>query len=388
MAQTWTITRRKLLALKIVDTICLPAFWLARRVSPTRAGATVTGEPHVRKILVVELWHIGDVVLATVALAALRRAYPEARITLLAKPHAAELLAKSDLVDEIVVYDFPWTASSGKYDPRRYDSSEIAGLIRRLRAEKFDLSVDCRMDIRSNFLTYAIGARRRLGYDLGGGSRLLTDSVPASPDASHKVVDWLTLLRPVMPHSVLAELDNRNFVPTLVVSPNETAMAEAFLLAHGVGSGDSVVGVHPGASVGRRRWPLESFAEVADRLAERHGTKTVVFVDPEGTGANISLNSGVVIARGSLREFMALVSLCDVFISNDSGPMHIADALGVRVVGVFTTGNPVWHRPYRHGQRFVGRGTGSDFIEYPTVADVLEAAEGALSLHEAVEGAR
>jgi ADP-heptose:LPS heptosyltransferase len=291
-------------------------------------------------------------------------------------------------VDEIVVFDFPWTASSGKYDPRRYDSSEIAGLIRRLRAEKFDLSVDCRMDIRSNLLTYAIAARRRVGYELGGGSRLLTDAMPAFPNASHKVVDWLTLLRPLMPQSVLAELDNREFLPTLAVSPEETATAGACLRSHGIQSGDTVVGVHPGASVGRRRWPLESFAAVADGLAERHGTKTVVFVDPEGSGANISLNGGVVIARGSLREFMALVSLCDLFICNDSGPMHIADALGVRVVGVFTTGNPVWHRPYRDGQLFVGRGTGSDFIEYPTVADVLEAAEDALSLHLAREGVR
>jgi ADP-heptose:LPS heptosyltransferase len=388
MAQTWTITRRKLRAMKLVDTIGFPAFWLARRLSSTRADAASAGEMHIRKILVVELWHIGDVVLATAALGALRRAFPQARITLLAKPHAAELLAKSDLIDEIVVFDFPWTASSGKYDPRRYDSTEMARLVRRLRAEQFDLSVDCRMDIRSNLLTFAIGARRRIGYDLGGGSRLLTDSVPASPDASHKVVDWLTLLRQVMPQSVLAELDNGDFVPTLVVSAEETAKAEAFLRSYGIQIGDTVVGVHPGASVRRRRWPLESFAEVADRLADRHGTKTVVFVDPEGTGANISLNNGVVIARGSLREFMALVSLCDLFICNDSGPMHVADALGVRVVGVFTTGNPVWHRPYRRGQRFIGRGTGSDFIEYPTVADVLEAAEESLSLQEAGEGVR
>jgi ADP-heptose:LPS heptosyltransferase len=388
MAQTWTITRRKLRAMKLVDTIGFPAFWLARRLSSTRADAASAGEMHIRKILVVELWHIGDVVLATAALGALRRAFPQARITLLAKPHAAELLAKSDLIDEIVVFDFPWTASSGKYDPRRYDSTEMARLVRRLRADQFDLSVDCRMDIRSNLLTFAIGARRRIGYDLGGGSRLLTDSVPASPDASHKVVDWLTLLRQVMPQSVLAELDNGDFVPSLVVSAEETAKAEAFLRSYGIQIGDTVVGVHPGASVRRRRWPLESFAEVADRLADRHGTKTVVFVDPEGTGANISLNNGVVIARGSLREFMALVSLCDLFICNDSGPMHVADALGVRVVGVFTTGNPVWHRPYRPGQRFIGRGTGSDFIEYPTVADVLEAAEESLSLQEAGEGVR
>ncbi|HEY8165437.1 MAG TPA: glycosyltransferase family 9 protein, partial [Gemmatimonadaceae bacterium] len=117
-------------------------------------------------------------------------------------------------------------------------------------------------------------------------------------------------------------------------------------------------------------------------------TKTLLFVDPHGVGADTPLKTPGIVAQGPLRQFMALVSQCDLFICNDSGPMHIADALGVRVVGVFTTGNPVWHRPYREGQRFVGRGTGSDFIDYPTVADVIEAAAGALTLHETVETGR
>jgi ADP-heptose:LPS heptosyltransferase len=78
--------------------------------------------------------------------------------------------------------------------------------------------------------------------------------------------------------------------------------------------------------------------------------------------------------RASLREMMALMTCCDIFICNDSGPMHIADALGVPVVGIFTTGNPVWHRPFGENQRFVGRGTGHDFVSYPTREEVLSAA--------------
>jgi ADP-heptose:LPS heptosyltransferase len=382
MAQTWTITPRKILAFKLADTLGFPAFWLARRLEPVSSAATGAVESP-KKILVVELWHIGDVVLATAALAVLRQAWPGARITLLAKPHASELLANSDLVDEIVVFDFPWTAFTGKYNPTRYNSGEISAIIRRLRRERFDLSLDCRMDLRSNLLTYAIGARRRVGFDFGGGGRLLTDPVPASPDSNHKVEDWLTLLRRVVPAAVRIELDDREFLPMLTVSPTERERAVEFLRANGIESGDTVVGIHPGASVGRRRWPLESFVQVAERLAEEHDTKTLVFVDPEGIGDGARVNTSAVFARGPLREFMALVSQCDLFICNDSGPMHIADALGVNVVGVFTTGNPAWHRPYREGQKFVGRGTGSDFLEYPTVDDVFEAAENLLGIESA-----
>jgi len=98
-------------------------------------------------------------------------------------------------------------------------------------------------------------------------------------------------------------------------------------------------------------------------------------VDPEGYGDQMASRSDVKVVRASLREMMALITCCDLFICNDSGPMHIADALGVPLVGIFTTGNPVWHRPVGENQLFVGRGTGHDFVTYPTREEVLMAAE-------------
>lgn len=87
------------------------------------------------------------------------------------------------------------------------------------------------------------------------------------------------------------------------------------------------------------------------------------------------LHSEAHFVRASLREMMALMTCCDVLICNDSGPMHIADALGVPVVGIFTTGNPVWHRPVGDNQLVVGRGTGHGVLRYPTREEVLAAAE-------------
>ena len=103
MAETWGITLGKRLLLATADAVARPfaALLLPRR---KREGDGVW------KILVVELWHIGDVVIATTALQALRARYPDAWITLLAKPHADEILRGSDLVDEIIAFDFPWTA--------------------------------------------------------------------------------------------------------------------------------------------------------------------------------------------------------------------------------------------------------------------------------------
>jgi ADP-heptose:LPS heptosyltransferase len=335
----------------------------------------------IARILVMEPWLIGDSVIATSALVALRHLYPSAHITVLGKAHARELLEHSGLADDVIVADLPWTARTAKYDPRRYDAARMKALFSELRRRNFDLTVDARMDLRSNVVTYATRAPRRIGYDFGGGAFLLTDAVAADPDAHHRVDDWLALLKPL---GLLA--DNREFPPTLRVSEEERRAAVLRLGALGIRPGDRVIGVHGGASDARRRWPIASFARVAETLAQRHGAKVFYFLDPDTDES--SLPPGAPSVRTSLREMMALLAACDLVLCNDSGPMHIADALDVPVVGVFLTGNPVWHRPYRSWQKTVGAGTGHDFQTAPTEADVLRAAEEQLARPPALDYAR
>jgi ADP-heptose:LPS heptosyltransferase len=351
-----------------------------KRIWPPRKAGT---DP-VKRILVMELWLLGDVVMMTPILRALRERFPDAEITVLAKPHAADLLHGSELADKVITFDFPWTARAEKYKPSRYDRS-IIDLVRRLRNERFDITIDGRMDVRSSAIAYATGAPTRIGYDFGGGGFLLTHALPASPDDDHRAHDWLSLLQPLDDgrwkdggRFTPAELGKR-FAPQLKVSAEERADAERLLRSFGVQDGDIIVGIHPGASRPRGRWPLEHFAWVADSFASRHGSRCIVFVDPEGYGADMPVRSEAHFVSASLREMMALMTCCDVFICNDSGPMHIADALGVPVVGIFTTGNPVWHRPFGENQRFVGRGTGHDISSYPTREEVLLAAEEQLA---------
>jgi hypothetical protein len=182
LAQTRTITRKKLAAISVLDLASRALHGVWRPPQP-RPGAP-------KSFLVVEPWGIGDVVLSTALLKALRMNFPTARITLLAKAHAKELLAESGLVDEIVVFDFPWTAFAGKLEPSRYVAREFQELFRRLRAQDFDVSLDARRDIRSNVITYLAGARRRIGYDFGGGSHLLTDVLPSGTQNEHKMTGW------------------------------------------------------------------------------------------------------------------------------------------------------------------------------------------------------
>jgi ADP-heptose:LPS heptosyltransferase len=366
MARTWPVTRRKKLLLKVFDTVAKPIASVAMR---EKRPAT-----SIDRILVLELWHMGDVVLCTSILQRLREMYPAARITLLAKEHARELLANSGLVDDIVAFDFPWTAMTAKYAPARYDRAAITSVVRELRARQFDLSLDCRMDLRSNVLTKAIGASRRIGYDFGGGGFLLTDALPAPPADQHKVDDWMGLLSPLVKTGQAVAPD-----PRLAVTDAERADAARLLASYDVAPEDIILGVHPGGSHEAKRWSPDLFAAAARELSARHGARALVFIDPDGCGSDMQAGHDAIFIRTSIREMMALLTRCRLLLCNDSGPMHIAAALGIPVVAVFQTGSPSAYGPRGLGHTVVGAAASRGAERDIPLDEVIAAAESALA---------
>lgn len=333
MAQTWPISRKRIAALKAVDI-------LGRAIAAPFKRSQARWSERPSRILVIEPWNVGDVVLSTSILAELRARYPQARISLLAKPYAVELLKESPLVDEIITADLPWTAQRDKYPVDLHSLRQLALLVKRLRAERFDVTIDSRMDIRSNLLAAMTGARRRVGYDIGGGGWLLTNTLPSDRSESHKLDDWRDLLDLIPGKSTQPSNRPR---PTLTVTAAERTRADESLRALGVGE-RPVIAYHPGGSHPGKRWPLRQFERLISELRGSVGGSHVVLLGP-GEEAFDSLSADAVTIRPSLRELMALVSCCDVLVCNDSGPMHIADALGVPVVAIFEVGNPQWFGP-------------------------------------------
>lgn len=340
MAQTRTITRRKLVTLSALDAVGRPAAAVLGAMQPRRASGRV------ERILVVELWGLGDVVLMTPLLSALREELPSAHITLLAKPFARTLLQESGLVDEVVAFDFPWTSHHQKYSPARYSPRDLGALFRELRRMRFDVSLDARRDIRSNVVTFLSGAARRIGYDFGGGAYLLTDAIPSGSQGDHKIDDWLRLAEPL-----LGRVPARN-QPTLRVSPEERAAAAAQLARLGIDPDRPLVGVHPGASHPVRRWDAARLRHVCQAVRDEHGAQVIVFREP-GSTAHAGLPAGVVEYEPDLRMLMAMTSLCSVFVCNDSGPMHIAVALDVPVTAVFGPQRSEWYGPIGPKHRVV-----------------------------------
>jgi heptosyltransferase-2 len=331
LAQTRTITPKKIAGIAALDLAArvLHAVW-----RPPQPNAEAP-----RSFLVVEPWGIGDVVLSTALLRALRENYPAARIALLAKSHAIELLQNSGLVDEVIPFDFPWTAFSGKLAPGKYAPRQFQALIQELRDRNFDVSLDARRDIRSNVVTYLAGARRRIGYDFGGGAHLLTDVLPSGTQNDHKISDWLALLRP------LGIDRTEGLSPSLTVTEGEKEIARRAIGTVGLSSEREIVGIHPGASHVVRHWDAGKFASVIDRLVDDLNVQVLLFEEKDGDSAEIAPRNPIPRIRSDLRGFMALVTQCDLLLCSDSGPMHIANALGVPVTALFGPQRRDWYGP-------------------------------------------
>lgn len=338
MAQNWVVTPRKTRALRLLDALAAPIAALGRA---RRRGRSLSTE----RILVVEAWQLGDAVLAEPFLRTLRERFPRASITLLCKPSTRTLLEPSRLVDRYVVAELPWTSFTGKYAPRRYVDGALAALVRELRRERFDLSIDARGDVRANVLTWLTGATHRVGFD-APGSRLLTHRVAGPSDATHKVEDWLAMLEPLggVP---------KPSAPRLVIDADAAARVARALEEQGIDPADRLVVIHASARQDVRRWPLERFHALAAGLVRRGGVRVLAITDPDGYGASLGDIPGVVVVRPSLAELPAYLAAGDLFVGNDSGPAHVAAAVGTPTVTIFGPQIAGWYRPYGDGHTVV-----------------------------------
>ena len=315
-------------------------------IVPRASPEKPIGKDAIRRILVIEPKNIGDVVLTLPFLAQIKALCPDAEITFLANPFARQLFAGTDFVDEFIDTNLGWSERATRYNPLAYNWKELLRLRRELPLQGYDLAFKCCMHIREHIVIGLSGARRRIAYAFGLGDSVLTDRVPVRDPNRHKVADWLELAAQVAPPVHAAS-------PRLVVSQSEREWAAAYLSSRGIASTSTLVGVHPGASVPAKQWPLNRFHEVARTLTQRKDIRVLAFVDPAGYGASLGEIEGVVAAQVSLRQLMALIERCRLLVCNDSGPMHIAGALGVPTVAIFGTGINLWFAPLGEGHRLL-----------------------------------
>jgi len=282
---------------------------------------------------------IGDLVMAMPILTDLRKAYPRARITAMCRQPICELLKSNPEIDEL--FCFSKASGFGRHSERR-------NIVEKLRKGKFDLGILLTHSFSSAWLFWLGRIRYRLGYESNWRKPFLTHSFPfpSQIQSQHLVITYKMLLAPLgIPIS--------NTAPHLYLTSQEIKEAEELLRQHGVRENATLVGINPGATYGSAKcWLPERFREVTERLLTDPDLYILYFGDMASASVCKNICSGlkdrVINFAGStsLRQLASLISLCDVLLTNDSGPMHIADALGTTLVALFGSTSAVITGPY------------------------------------------
>jgi heptosyltransferase-2 len=281
-----------------------------------------------RSILIYSPSWIGDAVMSLGAVRSLRAAYRDAHIAVLTRPAVQDLYSGCEAVDEALVYD----RDGDHRGPRGFFR-----MARALRDRRFESAILFPNAFRAAALIFAAGVPERCGYATDGRGFLLTRPVAPQPRpfGRHQVHYYLDLLRllgiPAGP-------------PDTRLTVTKAARERALLLLADEGhvAGEPLVGIHPGATNGSaKRWLPERFAGVVERLAEAHRARVVVLGGSEErdlareVAHHLTRPPFLLAGRTSLAELMGVLQSLSVLVANDSGPMHVAAALGVPTVAVF-----------------------------------------------------
>ena len=305
----------------------------------------------VRRVLLIRLDNLGDVLVTTPAIHAVRQSLPRAHLTLLASPVGAQAGRLNPDLDDVIVYEAAWMDPWHKLPQ---DSGREEAMIRRLREGRFDGAIIFgsfrQSALPAAYLCYLADIPLRVAASIDGPGSLLTSRHKHPERMMHEVERGLDLVG-----AIGLTTDERDLV--LRVPDAARARLAERLAASGVASRPLIV-VHPGCSMPARTYPWEMFAQVADGLGERLGATVVL----TGAGSERELVTQI---RGAMRrdalalagelpfeEFCALIEAADLTVTNNTGPMHIAAAVKTPVVALFALTNPPeqwgpWRVPHR-----------------------------------------
>ena len=300
----------------------------------------------VKRLLIRSTNWIGDAVMTTPAVRAIRRNFPDAWISLLAKPWVASVFAHCPHVDEILTYD-----ANGRH---RGVGGTIC-LARELRAHRFDAAIFLQNAIEAALIAFLAGISTRIGFDTDARRLLLTHPVPCTRaiKSIHQTGYYLKMLEG-------AGLVSGSQALELSVGTRDRQQAGQILSTRGITPGRRVIGLNPSATFGpAKQWFPERYAALGDRLAEAHDAAILIFGGPSdrelGQSIAAMMKSPAVDLSGrtSLGEAMALIDRCDAFVTNDSGLMHVAAALNTPLVAIFGSTNSTTTSPYSDTSRIV-----------------------------------
>jgi len=284
-----------------------------------------------KRILIIRTDRIGDVLLSTPAIKAVRDYYSDAYIAMMVRPYAREIVEGNPHLDEVIIYD--------KFGKQKswLDSAKFAMF---LRKKRFDTAIILHPTNRVNIISFFAGIPSRIGYNRKFGF-LLTQKINHDKQLGekHESEYNFDILR-------LLGIETKNKDMFIPLNKDAGNWAEEILGKNNISFKDLIIAVHPGASCPSKIWPLSRFSELANNLIEKYQAKIVVVSgkkDRELAEKVIESINGKVIdlsGKTSISQLASILKRCKLFISNDSGPVHVSSAVGTPVISIFGRNQP------------------------------------------------
>ena len=308
-----------------------------------------SGIKKIDRILVTQLWGIGETILMLPSIEALGKKFPKAEIAVLATSRNKGVFLDNKNIDKITVISLS-------------PFSVLNFIIKNLR--KYDLVIDMEEYLNISAIISFFSGRRVAGYSHNSRAKLYDIKIKYN-DGQHAVQTFLDLVRTL---DIVYDIDK---LPKLNFSKHDKNFINRFLINNGIKKNSFVICVAPGAaeSAKARIWPHERYAELCDELVNKHDAK-IVFVgvldETELIGSiqnNMESKDNTINAAGkmTLNQLFYLISKCKLFIGNDAGPMHIAAAQGVKTLGLFGPNLPIRFGPYGKGNIGLYKGYNCEF---------------------------
>ncbi|MFZ5801016.1 MAG: lipopolysaccharide heptosyltransferase II [Candidatus Omnitrophota bacterium] len=304
-----------------------------------------------KRILIVNPFGIGDVLFTTPLLRSLKENISGSFIGYVCNARTEKILASNPFVDRIFVFEKDYFRSLAKKS-RLKCLKEFLKLLSSIKQERFDLCLDLSLSGQIGFFVWLLGIKERVGFNYKNRGWLLTKGLSfAGYEGKHVVEFYLDLLRKLdIPVS-----DNQL---EIFLSDEEKKRRDDFFKKMGIGAGDRVIAVIPGAGLswGKdavvKHWPAENFADIADKCIEKFSSQIIImgdFKDENACRAVQEKMSGAAVqlcGKTTLRQFAAILNRCSLVITNDGGPLHMAVACGAKTVSLFGPVDEKVYGPY------------------------------------------
>ena len=330
---------------------------------------------HPQNLLVIDFGQLGDVVLSLPALREIRKRFADARITVAIGKSAAEIVRLANVADEVLAVDRVGLRDGSKL----VSIVRLFKLVKQVRNAHYDFVIDLHSLSETNILGFLSGAPKRL-YSRRPPRSLdfLANFEPRPPIEEdhrkrHLVDRYLDVLQPL-------GVSVAERMPRLHTRSTDDATIDKLLRKSKADSGSPLVGIFPGAGHPTRRWPLNKFAELADYLVRNDGVRVILFLGPEEASLARDVKkefpeSTIVLDKLTIPQLAAAQARLAAFISNDTGPMHIAAAVGTPVVVLLQKRAPTTYLPLGDRHKFISH----VLIEEITVDEAYEAARSVLA---------